>query len=353
MTPLFRKKTTAYPAASEGTEAQTGEIKTFEGRVLDRQGEDVEDQGLAFDLGTILDRRKALSVAGLSASAFVLAACTSESSTATSSPSATSASETPSASASAAATSYTEMPGETAGPYPGDGSNGQDVLEVSGVERQDLTTSIGSSQAVVGVPLTVTLQVIDMVNNNQPMANAAVYLWHCDAQGNYSMYSTGSESETWLRGVQVTDAEGKVTFKTIVPGCYAGRWPHMHFEVFSSIDDITDSTKAILTSQIALPQDICDAVYALDDYEGSAENLAQLTLDTDNIFSDGYEQQLVTLSGSVTAGYKGEVLDVPIDVTTEPTGGSMGGGMGEPPAGPGGAPGQAPNGAPAAPPSNG
>lgn len=338
MTPLFRKKTTAYPAASEGTESQAGEIKTFEGRVLDRQGEDVEDQGLAFDLGTILDRRKALSVAGLGASAFALAACTSESSTATSSPSATSASAIPSASASA--TSYTEMPGETAGPYPGDGSNGQDVLEVSGVERQDITSSIGSSQAVAGVPMTVTLQVIDMVNNNQPMANAAVYLWHCDAQGNYSMYSTGFENETWLRGVQVTDAEGKVTFKTIVPGCYAGRWPHMHFEVFSSIDDITDSTNAILTSQIAIPQDVCDAVYALDDYAGSAENSAQLTLDTDNIFSDGYDQQLITLKGSVDAGYTSEVLPIPIDTATAPSAGSVAGvpggqgpagGMGTPP----------------------
>lgn len=344
MTPLFRKNSKAYPAASEGTEPQGGEVKTFEGRVLDRQGEDVEDQGLAFDLGTLLSRRKALSVAGLGASAFVLAACSSENSTATSSPSASSASTTPSASASA--TSYTEMPDEVAGPYPGDGSNGQDVLEISGVERQDITTSIGSTEAVAGVPMTVTLQVIDMVNNNQPMANAAVYLWHCDAQGNYSMYSDGYTEETWLRGVQVTDAEGKVTFKTIVPGCYTGRWPHLHFEVFSSIDDITDSTNAILTSQIAIPQAVCDVVYALDDYAGSAENLAQLTLDTDNIFSDGYDQQLLTLDGSVDAGYTSEVLPIPIDTTTEPTAGTVANDAGgQPPAGD--------MGTPPAPPTNG
>lgn len=334
MTPLFRKNTKAYPAASEGAEIQPGEVKTFEGRVLDRQGEDVEDQGLAFDLGTILDRRKAWSVAGLGASAFVLAACTSESNTATGSPSTSSASAMASASASATATSYTEMPDEVAGPYPGDGSNGQDVLEISGVERQDITTSIGSTEAVAGVPMTVTLQVIDMVNNNQPMANAAVYLWHCDAQGNYSMYSDGYTEETWLRGVQVTDAEGKVTFKTIVPGCYTGCWPHLHFEVFSSIDDITDSTNAILTSQIAIPQDVCDAVYALDDYAGSAQNMAQLTLETDNIFSDGYDQQLITLNGSIGAGYTSEVLPVPIDTTTEPTAGTVANDAGgQPPAG--------------------
>ncbi|WP_326503082.1 hypothetical protein [Rothia nasimurium] len=148
-----------------------------------------------------------------------------------------------------------------------------------------------------------------------------------------------------------------MTFKTIVPGYYTGRWPHLYFEVFSSIDDTTDSTNAILTSQIAIPQAVCDVVYVLDDYAGSAQNMAQLTLETDNIFSDGYDQQLITLSGSLDTGYQSEVLDVPIDVTTEPTSGSMGGGMsggmGEPPAGPSSAPGQAPNGAPATPPNNG
>lgn len=81
-----------------------------------------------------------------------------------------------------------------------------------------------------------------------------------------------------------------MTFKTIVPGYYIGRWPHLHFEVFSSVAGVSDSTNAILTSQIAIPQAACDVVYALDDYAGSAENLAQLTLETDNIFSDGFDQ---------------------------------------------------------------
>lgn len=114
-----------------------------------------------------------------------------------------------------------------------------------------------------------------------------------------------------------------MTFKIIVPGCYSGRWPHLHFEVFSSIADITDSTNAILTSQIAIPQAICDVVYALDDYVGSAENLVQLTLDADNIFSDGYDQQLITLNGFVDASYTSEVLPIPIDTTTEPTVGAV------------------------------
>lgn len=334
MSPLFRTASKPFPTASEDTKNTGSSPATYEGRPLDRPGEDLEDQGLAFDLGTILDRRKALSLAGLGASAFVLAACSSEgSTTATSSASATTASASPSASATAAATYGTEMPDETAGPYPGDGSNGQDVLEITGVERSNITTSIGSTEKVAGVPLTLKLQIIDMANGNKPMANAAVYLWHCDAQGNYSMYSEGYTDQTWLRGVQVTDAEGKVAFETIVPGCYAGRWPHFHFEVFTSIDDIVDSTKAILTSQMAVPQDVCDTVYALDAYSGSAANLSQITLETDNIFSDGWDMQLLTLKGSTDTGYISDVLAVPIDTNTEPTAGTAPGGAGAPPAG--------------------
>lgn len=93
--------------------------------------------------------------------------------------------------------------------------------------------------------------------------------------------------------------------------------------MFSSIDDITVSTNAILTSQIPIPQAVCDVVYALDDYAGSAENLAQLTLDTDNIFSDGYDQQLITPDSSVDADYTSEVLPIPIDTTPGPTAGTV------------------------------
>jgi protocatechuate 3,4-dioxygenase beta subunit len=39
-------------------------------------------------------------------------------------------------------------------------------------------------------------------------------------------------TESYLRGVQVTDSNGQVTFTTIYPACYSGRWPHIHFEVF-------------------------------------------------------------------------------------------------------------------------
>ncbi|MBB5832867.1 intradiol ring-cleavage dioxygenase [Brachybacterium aquaticum] len=319
----------------------------FEGRRLHHPEEDVEDQGLAFDVATVVTRRGALGVLGAGSVVAVLAACSStDASTTTGTSGGTSASDG-GGSASSADSALTEMPGETAGPYPGDGSNGQDVLETSGVERSDIRTSIDSDTTADGVGLEITMTIIDMAAGDVPMEGAAVYLWQCDAEGRYSMYSSGVENETYLRGVQIADAQGKVTFTSIFPGCYSGRWPHLHFEVFPDAESIVDSTNAILTSQIALPQDAADGVYALDAYTGSAENLAQLTLETDGIFSDGYDQQLAQLSGSLESGYSFSI-DVPIDTTTEPEAGGMGGGGamggGEPPSGGEGGPGGASDG---------
>ena len=95
---------------------------------------------------------------------------------------------------------------------------------------------------------------------------AAVYLWHCDREGQYSLYSRAVTAENYLRGVQETDSTGTVTFTSIFPACYSGRWPHIHFEVYSSVADATSSGPIVKTSQIALPKETCDAVYATDGY---------------------------------------------------------------------------------------
>ena len=159
----------------------------------------------------------------------VLAACTGGSTSTTAA--ASDGGGASDAGGSSATSELTEMSGETAGPYPGDGSNGADVLETSGVERSDIRSSIDGGTTVEGVPLDITMTIIDMAGGDVPMEGAAVYLWQCDAAGQYSMYSEGVEEETYLRGVQIADAQGKVTFTSIFPGCYAGRWPHLHFEV--------------------------------------------------------------------------------------------------------------------------
>jgi protocatechuate 3,4-dioxygenase beta subunit len=198
-----------------------------------------------------------------------------------------------------------EIPEETLGPYPGDGSNGPNVLEASGVVRRDIRSSFGTSTTKAeGVPLTVTLTLLDNANGCAPLAGAAVYAWHCDKDGKYSLYDSGLENENYLRGVQEADANGQLTFSTIYPGAYNGRWPHIHFEVFESMSNTTAAGQVLTVSQIALTEKACKEVYATAGYESSAKNFPNTTLTSDNVFGDdGGIYQLATMSGSVAGGY--------------------------------------------------
>jgi protocatechuate 3,4-dioxygenase beta subunit len=271
------------------------------------------DRGLAFDLTTLTrrDLLRALGFGGVSAGLFTLAAC-SPAATGTTTPGGAASASTAASASSAAGASCALIPEETAGPFPGDGSNGPDVLNQSGVIRTDIRSSFGSSSNVAqGVPLTIKLTVED-ATDCVPISKAAVYLWHCDRDGNYSMYSQAAVNENYLRGVQEADANGVVTFTSIFPACYPGRWPHIHFEVYPTLSQATDQGNRIATSQVALPKDICDQVYATDGYAQSIQTLSQLSLDTDMVFrDDGAAHQLGTISGSVANGLTVE-LTVPV-----------------------------------------
>lgn len=309
----------------------------YEGRLLDRPDDEVVDQGASFDMRTLVSRRNVLGIVGLGAGAVALAACTPQTAastataTATATPSATAtptASATPTATATTAAYASEEIPQETNGPYPADGTNGVDVLNQSGIVRSDIRSSLDGGATAEGVPLTFTFTLSDLANGNAAYAGAAVYVWHCDADGLYSMYSDAVIDETYLRGIQVADAQGQVTFTTIVPGCYSGRWTHIHFEVYPDAASATNVSNQIATSQVAFPQDMLDAVYALDTYPGSARNLAQIgSLSNDNVFSDGWDLEMGTFTGDPSTGYVG-TLAVAIDATTEATVSSPGGGGG-------------------------
>jgi protocatechuate 3,4-dioxygenase beta subunit len=207
-----------------------------------------------------------------------------------------------------------EIPEETAGPFPGDGSNGVNVLSESGIVRSDLTSSFGSASGrAEGVPVTVNLKVYDLNGADvAPLAGAAVYVWHCDREGRYSMYSEGVTEENYLRGVQETAADGSVQFTTIFPACYDGRWPHLHFEVYQSLDSATSYSNKLRTSQLAIPEDSCREVYGVvDGYDASVDNLDKVSLDSDMVFSDGYSLQLATVTGSADEGYTFS-LNVPV-----------------------------------------
>lgn len=304
---------------------QTPEGPTYEGRLLDRPDEEVVDQGANFDVRTLMSRRALIGAGLIGIGTVALAACTPRTSE----------------SGSASGLSSGEIPDETAGPYPGDGSNGPDVLEESGIVRRDIRSSVGVDDPVDGVPLEFTLTVVDMANGDAPFEGAAVYAWHCDAQGRYSMYSEGVEGESWLRGVQVADSDGKVTFTSIVPGCYTGRWPHIHFEVYPDVNSISDSANAIATSQMAFPEEMLTGAYDLAVYDGAAQNLSRITLATDNVFGeDSAALQMATITGNLDAGY-GASLVVRVDTATEPMAGAGPGGGGAPSGGGpgGGAPG--------------
>jgi protocatechuate 3,4-dioxygenase beta subunit len=280
------------------------------------------DRGLEFDLSTMLSRRSLGLFLGAGGAAAALAACTPGGSStpgASASSASTTAATAPASSSASASASATptptltraiaecgvEIPQETAGPYPGDGSNGPNVLEASGVVRKDITSSFGAASATAeGVPLTFTLTLLDNANGCTPMAGAAVYAWHCDRDGKYSMYDSSLTNENYLRGVQEADANGQVTFTSIFPGAYSGRWPHIHFEVFESMNNATAAGQVLAVSQIALTQAACDDVYATAGYEKSIANMKRTTLQSDNVFGDdGGIYQLATMAGSAAEGY--------------------------------------------------
>lgn len=267
-------------------------------------------------------RRKTLSTLG-SLGLMALTGCGgggsstgSDSSSGSSSSGSSSSSSASSSSASSTDSSTTStctaIPEETAGPYPADGSTASNqtynVLALSGIVRSDIRSHIGSSTVLGGVPLTLTLTLINTNQSCASLAGYAIYLWHCSREGSYSVYSTSNLSDNAFRGVQETNSSGQVSFTTIVPGCYSGRMPHMHFEVYPSLAKATNASNKIKTSQLAFPTDTVKIIYSsASGYSASISNLAAISFATDNVFSDGYALEMLSLSGNLTDGYKASI----------------------------------------------
>jgi protocatechuate 3,4-dioxygenase beta subunit len=276
---------------------------------------DLFDLGLAADVTMLsqspIARRRILKL-GVAGIALLLTGCAQSSTT--------SSSSTAVADAGAATTTTTDdtggacvdaIPQETAGPYPADGSNASNqqlnAMALSGIVRNDVRTSLGTGNVAEGIPLTVEMTLVDTSADCAPLAGYAVYMWHCTREGEYSMYSSALTDEDYLRGVQASDSNGKVSFTTVFPGCYAGRWPHIHFEVYPALEQATDSSNAVQTSQLAMPEAACTTAYAADGYTSSVQNLAEITLESDNVFGDGVSLQMATVTGDVTSGYTAQL----------------------------------------------
>jgi protocatechuate 3,4-dioxygenase beta subunit len=226
----------------------------------------------------------------------------------------TAATDSTTATTETAAASCDLVPGETAGPFPGDGSNGPNALADPAVVRRNMANSFGdASGSAAGIPTVVRFRLTDLAEGCAAYPNAAIYAWHCDQEGRYSMYDLPDQN--YLRAVQSADGNGVVEFDTVFPGCYPGRWPHIHFEVYATVDEALAGEGLLATSQIAIPQAACDLAYAADGYANSVSALSRLSLERDNVFGDdGAVRQIGTSTGDAARGFDIE-LAVSVDST--------------------------------------
>ncbi|MFH8465006.1 intradiol ring-cleavage dioxygenase [Streptomyces sp. NPDC017991] len=302
--------------------------------------------------GTSLTRRRALAVTGGTAAAGGLAIAGYQSAFADGTPAtaAETATETASASASSGSGTCVLMSSVTEGPYYLDGA----------LVRKDITE--GKS----GVPLTLRITVRDTTESCAPVAGAAVEIWHCDAWGYYSGYTTANpggsapaESEdgstaddkTYLRSYQIAGANGVVKFRTIVPGWYTPRTCHIHVKVHTGgekEDGTYEGGKVNYTGQLFFDDDIAEQIFELEPY--SEHSGTWTKLDDDMVYDGGGASSgLLTLEPvhkkDPSKGYKGSIT-LGVDPDAENTGA---GGGGTPPSGaPGGASSDAPSDAPSA-----
>ena len=242
-----------------------------------------------------LDRRQMLGGLALGLGGAMLAACGSR------------------AGAQAGADTCIATPREIKGPFPADGTNGRprpiNVLAMDGVVRRDIRSSFaGMTGRAEGVSLEFELQLVRSGASCAPLAGYALYLWQNDAAGAYSLYNLPDEN--YLRGLQAADGDGRLGFTAIVPGCYGGRYPHCHFEVFESADAALGGAAPLLVSQLAFPEAECREIYESDArYGDSLRNLERLPIERDFVFRDadpaGQARQTVTMTGGPKDGYRG------------------------------------------------
>lgn len=248
---------------------------------------------LATDLAVLATRRRALRLGATAVGGAALAACGAR------------------AGAQDVNLACVATPTEIRGPFPADGTQrgrALNILPEEGLVRRDIRSSIaGLEGRADGAPLELELRVVD-ASGCAALAGRAVYLWQCDALGAYSMYNR--EDVNYLRGLQPADADGIVRFTTIVPGCYGGRAPHLHLEVFESVAAAIGGGRDLLVSQLALASKDAEAVYAArDDYGNSLANLARWPAEEDWLLAGDSAEvqaaQTIALTGDAARGYRG------------------------------------------------
>jgi protocatechuate 3,4-dioxygenase beta subunit len=182
---------------------------------------------------------------------------------------------------------------ETAGPFPTKNPSTLQVVDI----RSDRT----------GVNMNVEITIQNQSANCSALEGAIVDIWHCDKDGYYSEYGgTGMQSVDFtsvhfLRGRQVTNADGKVGFTTIFPGWYTGRATHIHVHIYNA------AGASLLVTQIAFPEGSNSGVALVNaaTSKGYTKGLTGYTSNSnDNVFSDGISNELASVEGSVDGGYE-------------------------------------------------
>jgi protocatechuate 3,4-dioxygenase beta subunit len=224
-----------------------------------------------------LTRRQVLGAFSLSGAAMSLLGCGGDTPTATETPEATSggASTVPSTN-----TACAETPSETIGPYP----------SLTDLVRTDIR------EGSPGTPLSLVITVVNVNAACAGVSGAAVEIWQCDVDGHYSQYSQqgyDGRDQTYLRGIQVSDAAGRVAFTTVYPGWYMGRATHIHVEV-------TVGGRSVKVTQIAFPPDVTAAVYQTGVYASRGQNPTSNS--GDGIFRDSLGAELAAISGDPAGG---------------------------------------------------
>lgn len=220
---------------------------------------------------------------------------------------ASSTSTTSSSTSSTTAGACSTTPEGEIGPYFADDS-------AAGFERSDIVNNVDGTAVQSGVPLTLTVTVIDTENGCAALEGVQVDIWQCNASGVYSdIASENTTSQNWLRGYQITDANGVVTFTTIIPGWYSGRTTHIHLRLRSKYSEASSTTDGTNTTQLFFPQDLIDTLSSsVTPY--SAEGNNPITNATDRVYSQQVDgETLLTLSGSVAGGYTADItIGLPI-----------------------------------------
>jgi protocatechuate 3,4-dioxygenase beta subunit len=267
-------------------------------------------------VGQILSRRDALKLLGIGSAAF-LAACAAPEATSTIVPTVGS---TPGTSVTSSALDCVVRPELTIGPYFVDDQ----------LKRSDIRSEPSDSSVKEGVPVTLKINVFDVANNScTPLEGAQVDVWHCDALGVYSGVSEQGFDTTglkFLRGYQLTDADGGVQFLTIYPGWYSGRTVHIHFTIRTKAADGQDYQ---FTSQFFFDDTLTDQVHAQEPYASKGQRDTRNA--DDDIYNGGGDQLLLNLEGDDTSGYN-STINIGLDLTDMEVGAADS--MGQPGGGP-------------------